>query len=149
MRTAEERREYMRKYMQAKRVNSRKQNVSTLANTDTDTETEIDIETEKNTCPEPLPKRQRSRAAVPVVSPEDTQITIPIIGNDGLEYPITKAQAAEWASLFPNVEIDQTLREIRAWNLATPKKRKTVGGVLTHVTAWLQREQNKGGKSWQ
>jgi hypothetical protein len=40
MRTTFERREYMRKYMQERRVNSCKQNVSTLANTDTDTDTD-------------------------------------------------------------------------------------------------------------
>jgi hypothetical protein len=39
-------------------------------------------------------------------------------------------------------DIEQTLREIRAWNFANPKRRKTKSGVMRHVTAWMAKEQN-------
>ena len=69
-------------------------------------------------------------------------ITIPIIG--GGEYPITQDMADEWESLYPAVDIMQTLREIRGWNLSNAKRRKTKSGVLKHVNSWLAKEQNGG-----
>ena len=81
--------------------------------------------------------------------PEDVEIRIPIVGSgvNGDGYPIAKAQCAEWQELFPLLDVAGTLREIRAWNLANPTRRKTASGVPRHVVAWLTREQNKGGGS--
>ncbi len=85
----------------------------------------------------PSPASQAIDAAVsPVV------ISIPL--NGGGEFGITEALVAEWTELYPSVDIIQTLREIRGWNLANPSHRKTRGGLLKHVNAWLSKEQNKG-----
>ena len=67
---------------------------------------------------------------------------IPLV--DGTEFAITREQCNEFDRLFPAVDIDQTLREIRAWNLANPKLRKTRSGILRHITQWLAKEQNGG-----
>ena len=67
--------------------------------------------------------------------------------NDGSEFPITQAQADEFASLYPAVDVPQELRSMRAWAIANPQKRKTKTGALRFVNTWLAREQDKGGKS--
>jgi hypothetical protein len=68
-------------------------------------------------------------------------ITLPL--NDLTEFPITESQSAEWGTLFPAVNVPQELRNMRAWSLANPTKRKTRTGVLRFVTSWLNREQNQ------
>lgn len=65
-------------------------------------------------------------------------------GNgDTEEYAVTEDRVAEWEGLFPGVDVRQTLREIRAWNLANPKNRKTRAGIVRHITGWMANKQNK------
>lgn len=75
-------------------------------------------------------------------SPSPIFIEIPL--NDGSGYPILESDLVEFAVLYPQVDVPQTLREIRGWNLANPTKRKTRAGALRHVNAWLAKEQNRG-----
>lgn len=65
--------------------------------------------------------------------------------NDGSHFDIFQGQVDEWKTLYPAVDVPQALRSMRGWLLANPKKRKTKAGVLRFVTAWLSREQDKGG----
>jgi len=64
--------------------------------------------------------------------------------NDGTEFGITAQMVTEFERLYPAVDVQQTLNEIRGWNLANPLNRKTRSGVLRHVNRWLSREQNRG-----
>jgi len=73
----------------------------------------------------------------------DVVIDIPL--NSGCDYSITQLQISQWASLYPAVNIIQILRNIRGWNLANPKKRKTKSGILQHINTWLAKEQNNAG----
>ena len=66
---------------------------------------------------------------------------IPVVG--GVEFEVHADEVAEWERLFPAVDVPQTLREIRAWNLANPIRQKTPKGVIRHITQWLAKEQNK------
>ena len=75
----------------------------------------------------------------PVVS------SIPIVGKGGGEGPVTQADVDEWQALFPAVDVMQEIRNIRAWNLANPSKRKTASGYKRHIVSWLSKEQNRGG----
>ena len=68
-------------------------------------------------------------------------ITIPL--NDRSEFPIFKPQIDEWQSLYPSVDVLQTLRNIRAWNQANPSRCKTKNGILRHIVSWLSKEQNQ------
>jgi hypothetical protein len=70
-------------------------------------------------------------------------IRIPIVGNDD-GFPIPETAIAEFESLYPAVDVRQTLREIRGWNLANKARRKTERGVMRHVNAWMTKEQNGG-----
>ena len=72
----------------------------------------------------------------------DAVIYIPLVGDS--EWGVSKAFAAELAGLYPAVDIPQTLREIRGWNLANPTKRKTAKGVARHINQWCSKEQNRG-----
>ena len=67
---------------------------------------------------------------------------IPLV--DGSEFGVTSTLAHELAGLYPAVDVKQTLNEIRGWNLANPKRRKTAGGVVAHINSWMQKEQNRG-----
>jgi hypothetical protein len=101
--------------------------------TETETETETESSTESKTiCAEPLCDSSPVFIAVPLV--------------DKSEHPITEAQVAEWEEAYPAVDVPQKLREIRQWNIANPTKRKTRKGILRHITDWLAREQDRGGK---
>ncbi len=73
-----------------------------------------------------------------------TFITVPLV--DKSEHPITEAQVAEWEEAYPAVDVRQQLRTLRQWNIANPTKRKTRKGILRHITDWLAREQDRGGK---
>ena len=85
----------------------------------------------KTSCTEP-----QSDSVPPVVE-------LPL--NDGSHFDIFQGQVDEWQTLYPAVDVMQQLRNMKGWLLANPKKRKTKAGVLRFVTAWLSREQDKGG----
>ena len=66
--------------------------------------------------------------------------------NDKSLYPIYQNQIDEWTKSYPNVNIMQQLRQMKAWLDANAKKRKTKSGILRFVNAWLAREQDKPSK---
>ena len=70
-------------------------------------------------------------------------VTIPLVKKDG-EFEIHQDDIDEWQEDFPAVDVLQTVKIIRQWNIANPKKRKTATGIKQHITSWLAREQNKG-----
>jgi phage replisome organizer, putative, N-terminal region len=75
--------------------------------------------------------------------PPESIIMLPL--NDKSEYPIFQPQLAEWAQLYPAVDVLQELRKMRGWLESNPQKRKTKTGVLRFVNNWLSREQDRGG----
>jgi len=98
--------------------------------------------------PFPLPLTD---SPLPLVASSDLQdhsqpepfILIPL--NDKTTFSVFTPLIDEWRNLFPKVDIEQELRNIRAWNLSNPKLRKTKAGILKHITQWLAKEQNRGG----
>ena len=69
-------------------------------------------------------------------------IEIPL--NDGTAYGVTRAQADEFAALYPAADVMRELRKMRGWCLSNPDKCKTRRGVLKFINGWLAREQDKG-----
>ena len=63
--------------------------------------------------------------------------------NTGAEFAVTEEQASEFQRLYPNVDVRQELREIRAWCIANPKRRKTAAGALKFVNSWLGTQQDR------
>ncbi len=64
--------------------------------------------------------------------------------NDGTEYAVTEEQYQEWAALYPAVDVQQQLRNMKGWLIGNPTKRKTARGIVRFITGWLSREQDRG-----
>ncbi len=79
-------------------------------------------------------------------SPEDSSppvLTLPL--NDGSEYPVTQAEADEYAALYPAVDILQELRAMRGWCLNNERRQKTRSGIRRFINSWMARAQDQGG----
>lgn len=74
--------------------------------------------------------------------PSPAVVTFPCTGTGAKEVTLTQAQADEWQKDFPGVQVLQELRNMRAWLIASPTKRKTARGISAFVVRWLTREQN-------
>lgn len=75
-----------------------------------------------------------------LLSPEFLRIPL----NQG-EYVIRESEICEWETLYPALDVRQEVREVLAWNLANPTKRKTATGVREHIRRWLSKAQDMGG----
>lgn len=80
---------------------------------------------------------------MPVDDPVTPFILLP--QNDGNEYPVFEVNIAELEALYPAVDVRQHLRNMRGWLIANKRKRKTKDGMMSFVTSWLNKEQDKGG----
>ena len=92
-------------------------------------ENEVEIEniTPSEFCGE-LPSSPPPAAVLPLV--------------DGTDFEISVETATELSGLYPAVDVEQQLRNMRGWLLANPKNRKTKAGIMRFVNSWLSREQN-------
>ena len=106
-------------------------NVTVIQSNPIQSESESKVEANASTCAEPE-----------IVSAPPA-ITLPL--NTGEEYPISDDKIAELSVLYPDVDVMQELREMRGWLIGNPRKRKTKNGVMRFVTAWLSKEQDRGG----
>ncbi len=61
---------------------------------------------------------------------------------DGTNFEISVETVAELSGLYPAVDVEQQLRNMRGWLLANPKNKKTKAGIMRFVNSWLSREQN-------
>lgn len=100
---------------------------------------ELPPESNPNPNPNPNPKECTEQAPLASVP------ALPL--NDGTEYPITVAQINEWRTLYPAVDVEQELRNMRGWLDANRAKRKTKNGILRFIAGWLAREQDSGRKA--
>lgn len=90
-------------------------------------EVEIDNITPSEVCGE-LPSSPPPAAVLPLV--------------DGTNFEISVETVAELSGLYPAVDVEQQLRNMRGWLLANPKNKKTKAGIMRFVNSWLSREQN-------
>lgn len=97
---------------------------------------------ESNSNPESNPKEY---CAEPQAADAPPVISLPL--NDGTFFDVSENDRAKWSQLYPNVDVLQQLRNMAGWCDANPVKRKTRGGIKSFITAWLAREQDKGGKA--
>lgn len=99
-------------------------------------------ESESNPNPESNPKEY---CAEPQAADAPPVISLPL--NDGTFFDVSENDRAKWSQLYPNVDVPQQLRNMAGWCDANPAKRKTRGGIKRFITAWLAKEQDRGGKS--
>lgn len=108
--------------------------VAEVAHTEAYTDTKAEKKQEQKTCVEP------SREGSLLTTDSPTAITLTL--NTGTEHPITEAQVAEFSRLHPAIDVMQELRNMRAWCIGNPSRRKTRSGILKFVVAWLSKAQN-------
>lgn len=135
-----------------------------------DVEKEIEIEKEKEIenkyfCPEmnsgqPQPKVEiepaaENRTKVEIepscsqaelkVETEPAQaevfIKLPLVNGDN--FLVTKRYVKELQGLYPAVDVEQALRNMRGWLDSNPRNRKTPRGIKRFITGWISREQDK------
>ena len=123
------------KNSKAMSANGKNGNTETKTNTNTETNIQLSNDSKGEYCAEP-----QAAGAPPVLS-------LPL--NDGTFFDVSENDRAKWSQLYPNVDVLQQLRNMAGWCDANPTKRKTRGGIKRFITAWLAREQDKGGKASQ
>lgn len=125
-----------------------------------DVEKEIEIEIDKDKeienkyiCPEvnsgqPQPKAEIepscSKAELKVETEPaqaDVFIKLPLINGD--DYLVTKEYVKELKELYPAVDVEQALRNMRGWLDSNPRNKKTPRGIKRFITSWISREQDK------
>lgn len=82
--------------------------------------------------------------------PEKSASTPPVISlilHDNSYFDVTNDDYVKWKELYPAVDVMQELRKMAGWCDSNKTKRKTRRGVRAFITAWLAREQDKGGSS--
>lgn len=83
----------------------------------------------------------------PPTPQEPVFIRIPL--NDKTEFDVTESMVAEFKEAYPAVDVEQQLRNMRQWCLASTANRKTRKGALRFITNWLIKDQNRGGSRQQ
>jgi hypothetical protein len=77
--------------------------------------------------------------------PADPDFFIRMPLNNGDSYGVQTADVEEFKKLYPAVNVEQSLRSMRAWCIANPTKRKTAKGILRFINTWLSKDQDRGG----
>ena len=115
---------------------SRKHNASVTAPSSTSSSTSTSTSKKKTVSSEPETDPEPPVIFIPILKEKKTGKT---------EFGVTQPDIDEWTESFPAVDVMQTLRNIREWNLSHPSKRKTLRGVRAHITGWMARDQDRGG----
>lgn len=103
---------------------------------------DIDIEKEKNIETEKEKEKEK-----PLAQLDTTEVFIELPLNDGTFYQVSLSEVSENKTLFPNVDVEQQYRSMRAWLNQNPTKRKTRKGIGKFIVNWLSTNQdnNRGG----
>lgn len=88
-------------------------------------------------------ERDKDNTSSTAVGKEPVKAVFQILLNDGTYFPVTQEDIANWAELYPAVDVKQEIRKMIGWSESNPAKRKTKRGVRTFITNWLSREQDK------
>lgn len=107
-------------------------------------EKDIETESEREKEKEKEPEKEIDRETIGPEPQASPVLTIPL--NDGSEYPITESYVEEMQKLYPAVDVMQEFREMRAWSLNNPNRRKTKRGVKSFINRWLSSEQDESAK---
>nr|WP_317357512.1 replication initiator protein A [uncultured Tyzzerella sp.] len=71
------------------------------------------------------------------ITPQEQIYKIPLKNGD--YYILYHEQVEIYKSLYPNINIEQELRNIIGWNMANVNKRKSLKGIKKHINLWLQK----------
>ena len=65
--------------------------------------------------------------------------------NNGDNHEVTDSDVGQYRKLYPAVDVEQELRNMKGWIIANPMRRKTASGIRRFINTWLAKEQNRGG----
>ena len=140
VRSEEERREYMRKYMQDYRKRAGVNNVNPgkpqLAHAEAEAEAETETETNNVSCTEP--------GKAPASVPELLKGLELYEGDKKLCKRLPKVLEA-WKTAYPGVNLRGEIAKAHAWEKSNPKKAKR--DRIRFLVNWLNRAQDRGGGS--
>ena len=74
---------------------------------------------------------------------DESQIVITLPLREGGEFDVRQSLVAEVEPLCPQVDVPETLKEMKLWLVGNPRRRKTRGGIKRFITSWLKSEQEK------
>lgn len=103
-----------------------------------DVEKEIEIDKDKEIEPS-CSKAELKVETEPAQA--DVFIKLPLINGD--DYLVTKEYVKELKELYPAVDVEQALRNMRGWLDSNPRNKKTPRGIKRFITGWISREQDK------
>ena len=63
--------------------------------------------------------------------------------NTNGDWSPTPDEVQAWSEAYPAVALEPTFKEMRAWLIANPTRRKTLNGMPRFVNSWLAKEQNR------
>jgi uncharacterized protein YdaU (DUF1376 family) len=87
---------------------------------------------------------RKAAAAQPADDDAGGTLRFPVVGGDGAPWRLPPAQVADWARLYPNLDVPGEMRKALAWLIANPKRRKTRGGMPSFLVNWLSRATDQG-----
>jgi hypothetical protein len=86
-------------------------------------------------------KEKPSVSLAPSLPAEELAGTLPLL--NGTEFPISKAQIAEWSQAYPGIHVRNELVRMKVWLDANPERRKTPKGIKRAIIRWLSRAQDQ------
>lgn len=78
------------------------------------------------------------------IAPPDTFIGLVL--NDNSQHFVSQSDVSKYKSLYPAVNVEQQLRNMKGWLESNPTKRKTSRGIARFITNWLAKDQDRGGQ---
>lgn len=92
-----------------------------------------------------------SSSEAPVGAPstptiDEIQLIFPTVGSPA-NWPLLMPLVARWQDAFPGVDVGAECKVALEWCKANPAKQKTARGMERFLFAWLERCQNRGGRS--
>lgn len=79
---------------------------------------------------------------------EPALLTFTTVGKSPT-WVLTASRVAEWANLYPSLDVEAECRKALAWVVANPDRRKTTKGMPAFLVNWLNRAADRGGASAQ
>lgn len=111
-------------------------------NKETDSETEKEEDTEAETEGE-----GGSSSVLPPAATELPVLTIPLI--NGTDFPVYRKDVDEYVFLYPDVNVEQELRNMKGWCQSNPTRRKTKRGVSAFINSWLKKSQQEAAMKYE
>lgn len=105
-----------------------------------DVEKEKEIEIDKDKEIEPSCSKAELKVETEPAQ-ADVFIKLPLINGD--DYLVTKEYVKELKEIYPAVDVEQALRNMRGWLDSNPRNKKTPRGIKRFITSWISREQDK------